>query len=286
VASDLALARRDFPREQVTRYLNELAARTHPLLYRAPAGSWLRLGRFFGAEFPRLFRAAGPFILTAGLLFLVPAVAGYLVALSDPSAAEQVLPSTVTRAVQRGRLWTDMESETRPLMSSMIMTNNIQVSILAFGGGILLGTLTAYVLVLNGLLLGAVFGYTQVYGLAGDLAAFVSPHGYLELSVVFIAGGAGLQLAWAVLSPGLLSRRDALGLAAQRAVLLLVGAIPLLVIAGLIEGFVSPSGLLNGVKYAIGMLTGIALYAFLLGAGRRAPAASAPPAPSTGAPAP
>jgi uncharacterized membrane protein SpoIIM required for sporulation len=252
----------------VTRYLNELAARTHPLLYRAPAGSWPRLVRFFGVEFPRLFRALAPFVLAAFLLFGLPALAGYLVALNDPTAAEQVLPSQVTRPVRQGRLWTDMAEETRPYMSSAIMTNNIQVAILAFAGGMLLGTLTVYVLVMNGLLLGAVLGYTQAYGLAGDLAAFISPHGYLELSVVFIAGGAGLQLAWAVLSPGLLTRRDALAQAGQRAVLLLVGAIPLLVIAGLIEGFVSPSGLPNGVKYAVGLLSGVALYLFLLGAGR------------------
>ena len=268
MASDLAQARRDFPHDQVTRYLNELAGRTHPLLYRAPAGSWPRLGRFFTAEYPRLFRAAGPFILAAFLLFALPAAAGYLVALADPLAAEQVLPPTVTRAVRQGRLWTDMSAETRSLMSSMIMTNNIQVAILAFAGGMLLGTLTAYVLAMNGLLFGTVIGYTQAYGLADELGAFVSPHGYLELSVVFMAGGAGLQLAWALLSPALLSRRDALGLAAQRAVLLLVGAVPLLVIAGLIEGFVSPSGLADGAKYAIGPLTALALYTFLLRAGR------------------
>jgi uncharacterized membrane protein SpoIIM required for sporulation len=131
-----------------------------------------------------------------------------------------------------------------------------------------LGILTAYVLVLNGVLLGAVFGYTQAYGLAGDLAAFVSSHGFIELSVVFMAGGAGLQMAWGVLSPGLYGRREALGRAAQRAVLLLIGCVPLLVIAGLIEGFVSPSGLPHAVKYAIGPATGAALYLFLWRGGR------------------
>jgi uncharacterized membrane protein SpoIIM required for sporulation len=268
VASDLAQARRDFPREQVTRYLNDLAARAHPLLYRAPAGSWRRLARFFLADFPRRFRAAGPFVLAAFLLFALPALAAYLVALVNPAAAEEVLPATITRPVREGGLWTDFPQERRPLISTMIMTNNIQVAILAFAGGMLLGLLTVYVLVMNGVMLGAVFGYTQTYGLAGDLAAFVSPHGYVELSVVFMAGGAGLQMAWGVLSPGLYSRRDALGRAAQRAVLLLMGTVPLLVVAGLIEGFVSPSGLPNVAKYAIGPLTGLALYAFLWRGGR------------------
>lgn len=269
VASDLALARRDFPREQLTRYLNELAGRAHPLLYRSPAGSWRRVGRFFLAEFPRLYRAAGPFVLVACLLFTAPALAGFLVARADPAAAEEVLPSVVTQAVREGHLWTATAPERAPFVSSLIITNNVQVSILAFAGGMLLGTLTAYVLVLNGLMLGATFGYTQTFGLAADLAAFISPHGYLELSVIFLAGGAGLQLAWSVLSPGLFSRRDALGAAAQRAVLLLLGGVPILGLAGLIESVVSPSALPNLAKYAIGVLTGLGLYAFLWRGGRK-----------------
>ncbi|MBA2447830.1 MAG: stage II sporulation protein M [Chloroflexi bacterium] len=239
-------------------------------MYRAPAGSWRRLGRFFLLEFPRLYRAAAPFILTATLLFALPAMAAYLVVLASPPTAEQLLPPRLTRTVREGRLWTQISPEERSLASSTIMTNNLQVAILAFAGGILLGTLSVYVLVSNGLLLGAVFGYTQAHGLATDLAAFVSPHGYVELSVVFIAGGAGLQMAWALLSPGLLGRRDALALAARRAVLLLVGAAPLLVIAGLIEGFVSPSDLPRELKLLLGPLTALALYAFLL---RRPPSA-------------
>lgn len=233
-------------------------------MYRAPAGSWRRLGCFFLLEFPRLYRAAAPFVLTATLLFALPAMAGYLVVLASPPTAEQLLPPQLTRTVREGRLWTQISPEERSLASSTIMTNNLQVAILAFAGGILLGTLSVYVLVSNGLLLGAVFGYTQAHGLATDLAAFVSPHGYLELSVVFIAGAAGLQMAWALLSPGLLGRRDALALAARRAVLLLVGAAPLLVIAGLVEGFVSPSDLPRELKLALGPLTALALYTFLL----------------------
>jgi uncharacterized membrane protein SpoIIM required for sporulation len=222
------------------------------------------MGHFFVHDFPREFRATAPFTLLAFLMFALPAAAGYVVALWNPPAAERVLPPPLTQLVREGRLWTEIPGEIRSLAASIIMANNIQVSILAFAGGILLGTLSVYVLVQNGLMLGAIFGYTQVYGLAGDLAAFVSPHGYIELSVVFISGGAGLQMAWALLHPGLLRRRDALGLAARRAVLMIVGAIPLLVIAGLIEGFVSPSDLPRELKYAIGPTTALVLYAFLL----------------------
>jgi uncharacterized membrane protein SpoIIM required for sporulation len=264
VTSDLARARRDFPDDPAVSYLNDLAARAHPLLYRAPGSSGRRLATFFVDDVPRIFRAAAPFVLVAFLLFAVPAVLAWLVTINNPQAAEQVLPGRLTSAVRAGRLWVDIRSEDRSLAASTIMTNNIQVSILAFAGGILLGTLTAYVLVLNGVIFGALIGYTHVYGLAPDLLTFVSPHGYLELTVVFISGGAGLQLAWGFLQPGLLRRRDAVALAARRAVLLLAGTAPLLVVAGIVEGFISPSDLPRELKLIFGPLTAVALYAYLL----------------------
>ena len=265
VTSDLAVARRDYPHDQVVGYLNSLASRAYPLVYRAPAGSWQRIGRFFLHDFAARYREAGWFILASFLMFALPALAGFLVVLADPPLAEQVLPPDLTRVVREGHLWIDISPERRSLAASTIATNNIRVSLLAFAGGMLLGTITVYILVLNGLLFGALIGYTHLYHLDASLLAFVSPHGYLELTVVFIAGGAGLQLAWAPIYPGLLARRDALVQAGQRAVLLIAGAVPILVVAGLIEGFISPSGLPDGLKYAFGALTGLALHLFLSG---------------------
>jgi uncharacterized membrane protein SpoIIM required for sporulation len=265
VVADLALARRDFPGDQVVAYLNGLAARAYPLVYRAPVGSWRRLGEFFLVEFPARYRAMGWFILTSFLLFLVPAIAGYVVVVGNPALAEQILPPEMTRLVRDGRLWTEIPGILRPLAASAIATNNIQVSILAFAGGILLGTLTVYALVLNGLNVGAVLGYTHLYGLDGKLLAFMSPHGYIELTVIFIAGGAGLRIAWGIIHPGLLRRRDALVQAGQEATLLVIGALPLLLVAGLIEGLVSPSEISDGVKLTIGPIFGLMLHLFLLG---------------------
>jgi uncharacterized membrane protein SpoIIM required for sporulation len=271
IVSDLALARRDFPNDRVVDYLNGLAARAYPLVYRAPVGSWRRLGQFFFQEFPARYRAARWFILAAFLLFMLPAVAGWFVVIGDPPLAEQILPPDLTRGVREGRLWTDIPGMMRPLAASAIATNNIQVSLMAFAGGILMGTLTVYVLVFNGLMVGAILGYTHLYGQDGKLVAFMSPHGYLELTVIFIAGGAGLQVAWGLIHPGLLGRRDALVQAGREAVLLLIGAVPILLVAGTIEGFVSPSDVPDTVKYVIGLATGIALHLFLLGPSVRIP---------------
>ena len=92
MVADLALARRDFPGDQVVAYLNGLAARAYPLVYRAPVGSWQRLGQFFLVDFPARYRATGRFIFVAFLLFILPAVAGYVVVLQNPPLAEQILP--------------------------------------------------------------------------------------------------------------------------------------------------------------------------------------------------
>jgi len=131
------------------------------------------------------------------------------------------------------------------------------------------GLLTLLVLATNGLIMGGLLGLTAHYGVGFSLATFMVGHGVIELSVIFIAGGSGLMLGWALLRPGLLRRRDALAVASQDAVRLLLGAAPLLIIAGLIEGFVSPAeNIAWQVKWGIGIATGVLLYAYLLLAGR------------------
>jgi uncharacterized membrane protein SpoIIM required for sporulation len=101
------------------------------------------------------------------------------------------------------------------------------------------------------------------------LWTFVIGHGVIELSVIFMAGGAGLSIGWALLRPGLLRRRDALMLASRKAILLIIGCVPLLLIAGLIEGFISPAESLPWtIKWIVGLVSGILLYGYLIFAGR------------------
>jgi uncharacterized membrane protein SpoIIM required for sporulation len=266
---DLAIAQRDFPDDQLTLALNSLASRAHLRLYRAPAPSWRRFGQFFWADFARRFRAARPYLLTSALLLFGPAALAYLAALFDPTLRDALVPERLRQVMEGGRTWTDIQPTLRPGMATLIFTNNIQVAFLAFAGGVLFGLGTVYVLISNGLSLGGVLGAAQFYGVAPLLWSFVSPHGYLELTCIVIAGAAGLMLGNALLRPGLQLRREALARAARQAVELVVGAAPILVVAGLIEGFVSPSDVPVGVKLVIGPLTGIALYALLLSVGRR-----------------
>jgi uncharacterized membrane protein SpoIIM required for sporulation len=266
--ADLAIAQRDFPGDQLTLWLNGLASRAHLRLYRAPPPSWRRLGQFFWTDFARRFRAARPYLLISALLLFGPAIVAYLAALLDPTLRDALVPAQLRRVMESGSTWTDLEPAVRPGMATLIFTNNIRVSFLAFAGGVLFGLGTVYVLVGNGLSLGAVLGAAQFYGVAPLLWSFISPHGYLELTCIVIAGAAGLMLGNALLQPGLHLRREALARAARRAVELAVGTAPVLVVAGLIEGFISPSDLPIALKLAIGPLAGATLYALLLTVGR------------------
>lgn len=268
LASDLAIAQRDFPGDRVLLYLNQLFARAHAQVYRGSAGAWRRIARFFLAEFPQVYRAHLPFILTSAVLFFLPGLIAFFGVQANADLEAALVQPRLAELIKRQEMWTEIPGLVRPLASSFIMTNNIQVAFLAFAGGALLGLGSAYVLIFNGLHLGGVAGLCHQYGLSLPLWSFVAPHGAIELTVIVIAGGAGLMLGWALLSPGLRSRPDALSVVGGQAAKLLVGCVPLLIIAGTIEGFISPSSLMVELKFAIGALTGVALHLFLLLAGR------------------
>jgi uncharacterized membrane protein SpoIIM required for sporulation len=268
-ASDLAIAQRDYPEDRTAFALNTLVAEAHALVYSGGGVSWRVLRDFVRRGYPRLVRANGAYVAVAFVLFAAPAVAGYLLGLAYPAILDTTLPQQMRRALEQRHLWTNIESQVRPLAASAIMTNNIQVAFIAFAGGILAGTLTVYALIQNGLFFGSILAATQQVGLAPDLLTFVVGHGVIELSVIFLAGGAGLRMASALLNPGDLARKDALRIRGAQAVRMVLGCIPMLVVAGCLEAFLSPTHALWGVKVAAGLAGGGALWGYLLFGGRK-----------------
>ncbi|WP_448336923.1 stage II sporulation protein M [Chloroflexus aurantiacus] len=267
--TDLAIARRDYPDHLLTTYLNQLVARAHGVVYRYSLNEPHRIITFFRATLPQTFRATWPMTLVAAILLLLPAIAAFITTFRDPALGEVLIPGieVLVDQIRAGEEWWLRINEGPAAATAEIMTNNINVAIRAFAGGVTFGLYTAYILVINGLLLGTVSGIAQRLDFAPNLWGFVVGHITLELSAIFIAGGAGLQLGWAILRPGLLSRRHALVVAGRRAVVLLIGCGLILIGAGLIEGFISPTGLPFIVKLIVSIGSGVLLYTYLLFSG-------------------
>ena len=265
VTSDLAVARRDFPQDRCVPYLNELASRAHATVYQTSPFKRGSLRQFLRFGFPTLFRENLSFIGAAFLMFTIAFAAAYWIGLTTPEFAEKLIPERYVSHIKKleDGAWNDTSAERRNLFASFVMTNNIRVAFYAFAWGIMFMVGTAYVLVYNGISIGALAGLCHANGVSLALWSFVSPHGYIELTTIFIAGGAGLKLGYSLIAPSLYTRKRTLTDAARIAVQLLGGCVALLIVAGTIEGFVSPSELPNAVKIGFGAVTGILLFTYL-----------------------
>ena len=164
--------------------------------------------------------------------------------------------------------WWERLNEANQVGASEIMTNNIKVTIYTFAFGAMFGVGTLFFLAYNGMSIGSVLALTYRAGFGNDLVTFMVGHGVIELSCIFIAGGAGLLIGSALIMPGDLSRADALTTRGKDAIRLMMGVAVLLVLAGTIEGFISPAPIDPRIKFSIAAITGIALYSYLLLAGR------------------
>jgi len=162
--------------------------------------------------------------------------------------------SLISQVRDQGELWMGSIVGIEPLASSNIMVNNISVSFSAVAGGITGGIFTIYILVFNGLLIGSIATLVAENNLAYPFWAFVFPHGALELPAIFFAGGAGLLLGRGILFPGKYLRLEAIKYYSSLAAQLVFGIVPLLIIAGIIEGFFSPNPIIpDPVKYLVGL---------------------------------
>lgn len=267
----LSFSQTYFPDEEVTLYLNDLVAKAHNLLYRDQATTSLsQLKHFFGKTFIHLMIEQWRFILVAFLLFLIGGIGSFLAVMSDPLHIYSVLPTEIAKHVDPTQLGHNGVIDSAAI-SAQIMTNNIQVAILAFVGGITLGGFTIYLLINNGIMLGALAALFWQYGKFYDFWAYIVPHGVIELTAIFIAGGSGMLMGYRILVPGPYSRAFQLKRQALHSVQLLLGTIPLFIVAGIIEGYITPAHISLEAKYAVSLLTVLALilYVWIGGRGRK-----------------
>lgn len=259
-AADLALARRRFPMDPAVPLLEDLVGRARHLVYATEArraSVWEFLGRGYWrrvAERPLL-------LAVAALLLFAPMGVGAVWAGDDPAAAVGVVPAAFQGRGERQGAGTDLGLSTAEstAMSAQIFVNNIRVTLMAFAGGISAGLLTAASLIFNGLLVGVLGGLSARAGRTSAFVELVVPHGVLELSCIVVAGAAGLRMGWSLIDPGRRPRSRALAEEARAAAELALGTAPWLVLAGVVEGFVTPAGIGLGPALAVGFGLG-ALY--------------------------
>jgi uncharacterized membrane protein SpoIIM required for sporulation len=277
--SDLAIARTRGEDPALLQHLNRLTATAHSVVYVATARSgWHRFVDFVVRGFPREVRRSWAPIGFCALVTIISAAIAYASVSSDPQNAHALLPGIplppVTQALHDSNFGFDRAFS--PTVASDVITNNVRVAAIAFAGGMTAGVLTGWIILTNGLMVGALGALYAKAGFGTDFWATIAPHGVIELTSIQIAGGAGLILAGGYLRPGRARRVDALVVAARRAGTLVLGVALLLCVAGTIEGFVSPQRLSIPVRGTIGAISAVALLAYLLGAGReRAGAARA-----------
>lgn len=275
--SDLAYARENFAGHEITDYLNQMVARAYSQIYIRESFKLSDMITFYTREFPCVFRHTISYTLVAFFIFALAACAGYLMMHFDRELATIFVPENVLETVEKvadskagnspghqAGSNPAITDELKPLFSSFIMTNNIQVAFIAFSTGIFLGLGTVWVLIRNGLMIGILACVFQEAGQALPFWALILPHGILELTAIFISGGAGLLLGYALINPGDLTRKDSLLLRGKEAIKLIFGLIPILIIAAIIEGFITPSEIPPVAKILFAMLTGIALFSYLL----------------------
>jgi uncharacterized membrane protein SpoIIM required for sporulation len=269
-ASDLAIARAESRDPRLINYLNNLVIRAHGRIYRAKAKGWRRIVRFFTHEFPQTFRSTWRFTAIAFVVFMVFAAIGFAGTWRDQDFSELmgVSPAFREMNIETKTHWWEELNNANQLGASFIFTHNIQVTFYTFAFGAMLGVGSLFYMAYNGANIASVVALTYRAGFGRDLITFMAGHGVIELSCIFIAGGAGLLIGSAMLIPGDLSRADALKSRGMQGVRLMIGITPLLVLAGIIEGFISPAPINPTIKFSIALVTGVALYSYLLLAGR------------------
>ncbi len=252
--ADLARARLAAPRDPAVRALELLVVRAQGTVYPTPSRSGSLRG-YLSHGYWEAVRARSRPVALAWLLLLASTVFGLVWALSDPGGASGLVPGSLTAGSPHRAI--GLAAGQAAALSVSIFTNNIGVTFLAFASGILLGIAPCFVLLYNGALLGVVCGIASGAGHTAAVIELIVPHGMLELSCIAVSAAVGMRMGWAIVDPGSRTRAQSLGEEARRAVLVIIATAPWLVLAGLIEGFVTPRRLPVVAALAVGLAAAV-----------------------------
>lgn len=254
VAADLSVLRQDSTARTYAEHVNHLLARAHHIIYSGRKTSLVTLFRFLRDEYPAVFQQQLRFVIASLLVSVAWGALGAVITSARPEFMRHFVGPRMIATMERHEMWTESIVTVAPMATSAIMTNNLTVSFVTFASGIAFGLGTFFYLYVNGMMLGVIGAACHQYGMSLALWSFVAPHGSLELPSILIAGGAGFRLGHGMVFPGSLRWKDSVARGGIEATRLVSGVIPMLVIAGTLEGFFSPSHAPIWLKFTVGGL--------------------------------
>jgi uncharacterized membrane protein SpoIIM required for sporulation len=252
VAADLSVLRQDATSRTYAHHVNQLLARAHHIIYSGRKTNLLTLFRFLRDDYPAIFQSQLRFVAASLAVTIAWGVLGVVLTTARPEFMRHFVGPAMIETMERHEMWTQSIVSVAPQETSHIMTNNLSVCFVMFAGGIVFGLGTFLLLFVNGMMLGVIGAACHQYGMSIALWSFVAGHGSLELPSIIIAGAAGFRLGHAMLFPGTLRWKDSVARGGIEATRLVSGIIPLLVIAGCLEGFFSPSQAPVWLKFTVG----------------------------------
>jgi uncharacterized membrane protein SpoIIM required for sporulation len=275
--TDLAIARVESRDQRLVSYLNNLVIRAHGMIYRTESKGARAILNFYLYDFPGIFRQTFRYTLAVFLIFIAIAIPSFFATWRNDDFADfAYLPRPAVQKIKDHQSWWDDLNKETPTGAAFIITNNIKVGIITFALSVFPIVGTVGILKNTALQFGAINALVFKYGMAHTLWAFVAGHAVLEFTAIFIAGGAGLMIGLSLLVPGERTRGEALIEKGRTAIKLMAGCFPLFVIAGLIEGFISPLPIHSGFRFAVSAATAIGLAAYLLKPERKTNAPESP----------
>ena len=243
VSSDLAFAQTHYPESKITVYLNNLASALHNEIYRSHRYRWSRLLTFWTDEVPRTMWEARRELFLSFVIFVVSAFVGFLSQMLDPEFCRIILGDgyvdMTLQTIAEGEPMAVYNGDPEDAMFGMITLNNVKVSFITFVLGVFTSLGTGFVLFQNGVMLGSFQTFFAQHGLLWQSALAVWLHGTLEISAIIVAGAAGIAMGNGWLFPGTYPRLTSFRRGARRGLRIVVGTVPVFVLAGFIESFLT-----------------------------------------------
>lgn len=268
-AADLAIARVESRDQRVVNYLNNLVIRAHGIIYRTESKGLGTIIGFYRDEFPAIFRQTFRYTLAIMVIFLALSVFSFIATMRNDDFADfsYISPALLQRIKAHQPWWQVLNAEA-PKGAAEIMFNNTRIGLMTFAFSIFPIVGTMKVMIPSALMFGSINALILKYDMASTLWSFMIGHLIMEFAAIFIAGGAGLMLGLAILVPGERTRREALVERGRLSIRLMAGCIPMFILAGVIEAFLSPLPIHPGYKLAVSAATAAGLVGYLLSSPR------------------